>query len=302
MSGKRFIWIVIAYGGAVLAAAILLWRLSQWGVHSLLLQAAWADIAATVIIFAFSVAFRNSSFYDAYWSVAPPLLLLYWCWHGAPELAVSAQIRLLLVSLLVLWWALRLTHNWGRSWQGLHDQDWRYRDLQEQLGWLYWPVSLLGIHLMPTVWVFLGALGLYAVSGAAQLDGVASGAVAGLGRLDLLAALVGIAAVWIEMRADRQLGSFRRARASSAELLRTGVWSWCRHPNYLGEIGFWMALALFGTAAVPDAWWVWLGPAAMLLLFISVSIPMIERKLAQSKPGYGAYQAQTPMLIPRLRF
>ena len=37
-----------------------------------------ADLIATVVVFAFSAAFRNSSFYDAYWSIAPPLLLGYW--------------------------------------------------------------------------------------------------------------------------------------------------------------------------------------------------------------------------------
>ena len=38
----------------------------------------WADIAATIAIFVFSRVYKNSSFYDAYWSVIPPLIALYW--------------------------------------------------------------------------------------------------------------------------------------------------------------------------------------------------------------------------------
>jgi steroid 5-alpha reductase family enzyme len=44
---------------------------------------------ATVVIFGFSRWFNNSSFYDAYWSIIPPLLALYWstqrwCTAGQP--------------------------------------------------------------------------------------------------------------------------------------------------------------------------------------------------------------------------
>ena len=38
----------------------------------------WADIAATNAIFVFSRLYKNSSFYDAYWSVIPPLIAVYW--------------------------------------------------------------------------------------------------------------------------------------------------------------------------------------------------------------------------------
>ena len=36
-----------------------------------------ADGLATLVVFAFSRAYHNSSFYDAYWSVIPPLLTFY---------------------------------------------------------------------------------------------------------------------------------------------------------------------------------------------------------------------------------
>lgn len=293
---------MLAYGIALLAAVLTIVLLRERLGGGALLLAFAADVVATVVIFAFSVGYRNSSFYDPYWSVVPPLLVLYWMAVGG----TLGDPRSLLLLALVLWWAVRLTHNWGRGWEGLGDEDWRYRQLQAQLGPLYWPVSLLGIHLMPTVWVFLGCLGAYAATGAAVVDALPwLGAdelprPAPLGPLDGVALLVTGAAIWLERRADLELLAFRRNRDDSSELLRSGVWAWCRHPNYLGEIGFWVGVCLFGVAASPAAWWVWLGPVVMIALFAGITVAMIERKLAAAKPGYSAYQAQVPRLLPRL--
>ena len=121
--------------------------------------AAAADVAATVVIFAFSLAYRNSSFYDAYWSVAPIAIACYWLLR--PEVADVNGARQLVVTALVCLWGVRLTYNWARGWGGLDHQDWRYVDLQRKTGRAYWLVSLTGIHLVPTVWVFLGCLSLY---------------------------------------------------------------------------------------------------------------------------------------------
>lgn len=55
-----------------------------------------------------------------------------------------------------------------------------------------------------------------------------------------------------------------------------GVWLWCRHPNYLGEILFWWGLWAMQTSLAPTLWTI-IGPAAITLLFAFVSIPMMDR-------------------------
>jgi len=116
---------------------------------------------------------------------------------------------------------------------------------------------------------------------------------------DYLALTVGLVSVWIEFQSDRELHRFRDVRHSRTEVLDTGLWSLCRHPNYLGEIGVWVSVLLFGYAAVGYAdYWMLAGSAAMILLFTIVSIPMIEKKLIEDKPGYVAYKAKTFSLIP----
>ena len=65
--------VTVAYVLAVgVGAAWLLWGPST---GRLWLDAFIADVIATLVVFIFSRAYRNSSFYDAYWSVIPPLLL-----------------------------------------------------------------------------------------------------------------------------------------------------------------------------------------------------------------------------------
>ena len=63
--------VVLAYLAALGAAAYV--GRTVHDMHPLVVAAA-ADLAATVVVFTFSVAYDNSSMYDAYWSVVPPAL------------------------------------------------------------------------------------------------------------------------------------------------------------------------------------------------------------------------------------
>ncbi|MEN8162011.1 MAG: DUF1295 domain-containing protein, partial [Myxococcota bacterium] len=119
-----------------------------------------------------------------------------------------------------------------------------------------------------------------------------------LGFVGVLASVVGLGAAGLELAADEQRRAF--AAAKPGALMNVGLWAWCRHPNYLGEITFWVSLWLFGVAASPgDAWWTALGPVSILALFLRASIPLIEERNAARRPGWDAYVASTPRLWPR---
>jgi steroid 5-alpha reductase family enzyme len=281
---RAYTWIVVVYAFACLAALATGLLLSSR--HPLLVAAA-ADAVATVSVFAFSLWFDNSSVYDPYWSVAPVFIGLYWA-LGAPPGSANL-LRQVLVGLFVALWAGRLTANWALRWKGLRDEDWRYVDRRRKHGRAYWAVSFLGIHLMPTLLVYLGCLSLF--------PALASGS-RPLGPLDLVAALVTGGAVWLEARADTELRRFRASDPEQGEVLCTGVWSWCRHPNYLGQVTFWWGLYLFGLAADPGQLWTVAGPLAITCLFCLVSIPMMEERMQARCPAFAAYQARIPALIP----
>ena len=280
---KAYILICVSYLLALAAAWITLAFVAD---YHLMIQVLIADVVATIVIFAFSVVFKNSSFYDAYWSVIPMVIVGYLI-----SLQTDAElIRQLMLALVILLWGFRLTANWAYTWSGLDHVDWRYVNLQKKAGLLWWPLSFTGVHLYPTILVFLGCIPMYhaLVIGTQPING-----------FDYLALTVGLVSVWIEYQSDRELHRFRDVRHSRTEVLDTGLWSLCRHPNYLGEIGVWVSVLLFGYAAVGYAdYWMLAGSAAMILLFTIVSIPMIEKKLIEDKPGYVAYKAKTFSLIP----
>jgi steroid 5-alpha reductase family enzyme len=275
--------VVLAYLFAMAAAWI---SVGAGAEGSPLVATLWADVAATVAVFAFSLAFRNSSFYDAYWSVAPIAIGLYWASLPAGDAPVLRQA---LALGCVTIWGGRLTYNWWRGWTGLDHEDWRYRDLQEKCGAFYWPVSFAGIHMFPTLIVFAGCLTLWPALHAGAHP---------IGWLDAAALIVTAGAIWIEARADAQLVRFRASSPAPGDLLMSGLWATSRHPNYFGEIAFWWGLGLFGFAASPGAWWVFAGPLAITLMFQFVSLPMLENHMLQRRPHYADVIKQTSKLVP----
>jgi steroid 5-alpha reductase family enzyme len=262
--------VTLAYVAAIAIGAA--WLI--WGVHTgrLVLDTLIADLLATLVIFVFSRAYGNSSFYDAYWSVIPPVLLFYWWSQSGVQ-----QLRCWLIAAVVTLWAIRLTANWLYAFPGLHHEDWRYPMFRDRAGRWEFVVDLVTIHLIPTLLVFAGMLPVYAAVTWPGPD---------IRWLTYLALMVGLAAVALELAADTQMHRFARSK-SDGEAMDRGLWSWSRHPNYFGEFGFWVSMALFGVAVSPsDAWWLCLGALGMLAMFLGGSIPMMETRSLERRPSY----------------
>jgi len=249
-----------------------------------------ADVIATLVIFLFSRIFNNSSVYDPYWSVAPPVIAVYL----AMMFPDASHSRQLVILTLVLFWSMRLTLNWLRGWKGLRHQDWRYTEIAEKTGKWYWPVSFLGIHFMPTVFVFLACLPLwYSLSASTPMN-----------IYDLIASLFTFFAILTEWIADEQLHRFRKSDDRKT-FIRSGLWRYSRHPNYLGEISFWAGMFLFVLSASGfksfQGYWTVIGLVCMILLFTLISIPMMEKRNMVRKEGYAEYIKKVPSLIPRIK-
>ena len=124
------------------------------------------------------------------------------------------------------------------------------------------------------------------------------------------AAALFLALLAIETVADEQMWTFQQDKKRriatgeeiTAPFLTSGLYRYCRHPNYIGDMGQWFAFYLFAVAASGE-WlhWTGLGIVALTLVFIG-GISFTESISAAKYPGYRAYQAATPVLIPFLRF
>jgi steroid 5-alpha reductase family enzyme len=277
-----FGYIVLAY---VVAIAAAYGTVLYFPLESPLYTAFLADFVATCAVFAFSVAFSNSSFYDAYWSVIPPLIGVYFWTHAAPDAELTRQA--LCLGLCTLW-AVRLTYNWAVGWTGLHHEDWRYVDIKAKTGALYWPASFAGIHMFPTVEVFFACLPMWpALTSNTPLSWI-----------DGVATVVTLGAIVIETVADEQLRAFGKTK-KPGELIQTGLWRYSRHPNYFGELTFWWGLFLFGYAASPADWsWTIIGTACITVMFFFISVPMMEKRQLEKKPHFAKVIASTSMIIP----
>lgn len=283
--GRALLLVALAYLTALIAAVVVGFLVR--GLHPLLVVFL-ADLAATVVVFGWSVAFDNSSMYDPYWSVAPMAIALFLAFGPAlPEVSLARQ---LVVIALIGWWGARLTFNWIRRWKGLGDEDWRYRDIRDKAGTNYWPASFVALHLMPTIFVYLGCLALY--------PALAVGA-RGFGALDLLALVVTASAIVIETVADVQLHRFIASGPAPTDTLSEGLWAWSRHPNYFGEVLFWWGIFLFGAAASPGSiFWVIIGPLAITALFLFISVPLIDKRMLRRRPGYADRIKKISALVP----
>jgi len=295
-----------------LIAFSLAFYVSSVSDYSILAKAAVAGSMAVVIIFLGSLDFNNSSVFDPYWSVAPVLFTAYFWVLGTGQCSGYWSLvsggwsgieldqtlftehwfdftRKLFLLVLTFIYGMRLTWNFLRAWKGLKHEDWRYVDFRKKSGKAYWFVSFFGIHFFPALIVFGGSLSIWVT--------VCQG-IQPFNLIDMVAILLTGFAIWWEAKADRQLHRYVLQNSEKAKTMDRGLWALSRHPNYFGEISFWWGLYLFALAANPAFWWVIIGPAAITLMFVFISIPMIEKRLLVRKTDYKEYCERTSMLLP----
>ena len=261
---KDLIVILIIYLIALGAAILTLWYAP---ITDIFWKTALANAVATVVVFIFSMIYKNSSVYDPYWSAAPIFIVLYWLLKsGQTDFIYKA------IWILVILWGVRLTWSWILRWDGMVDEDWRYINIRKKTGKLYWPVSFLGIHLMPTAMVYLGLVPVYYAMNS-DINWLGAW-------LAVFAFMFTLGAIHLEKTADDQLRSHIKYRKNKNERLQTGLWIFLKYPNYVGEVAFWWGLFMCAIAVDRNLWWTFFGPASITLLFMFISIPMMKKRLA----------------------
>ena len=237
-----------------------------------------ADIAATLSTFIFSVILKNASVYDPYWSVQPMVITL------AFAIGQSMNIFKILLLCAIFYWGIRLTANWAYTFKNLNHQDWRYTYLHEKTKSWYPIINLLGIHLFPTIVVYLCTLpAVYAIT---------SSVTGNVWSYIFLA--ISFFAATLQLVSDIQMQKFRRKQ--SGGIITTGIWAYSRHPNYLGEILMWWGISLACICALGFSWYLLIGAIINTLMFLFISIPMAENRL-HSRSGYDEYKKKTSMLL-----
>lgn len=280
---KAYSCVVISY---VIAFFVALLIGTIFSFFHPLLMIFFADLAATFVIFIISTIIKNTSLYDPYWNIAPLVIGFYF--FIFPQGLKTDNLRFIIVITLLAFWSIRLTYNWLRGWRGLRHEDWRYMQYREKMGKKFWLINLTGLQLMPTILVYLGSISLYPAVSVRKNP---------FGFLDIIATILTLSSILLETIADQQLYRFIKNRENPRQIITTGLWKYSRHPNYLGEISFWWGLYVFAIASDFSFFWTIIGPISITILFIAVSIPLMERRNLKMKPGYAEYKKKVSWLI-----
>ncbi len=239
-------------------------------------------LAWMLLMWLVSLVRRDTSIVDAAWGPGFVLVAILVGARVGP-----GALRVVLMVGLVALWGLRLgIHLLARNLSTGEDP--RYAAWRTQHGARWGWRSLFQVFLLQGAILFLVALVF--VEPMTRGTSVTPLALAGAGL-----ALGGVA---FEAAADAQLARFKRDPASRGRVMDEGLWRYSRHPNYFGESVFWWGLWLVALG-VGGAWWTVVSPVLMTFLLLKVSgVPMLEKRLESTRPGYREYAQRTSAFVP----
>lgn len=127
---------------------------------------------------------------------------------------------------------------------------------------------------------------------------VAAYQTAPLGLLDHLGLLVWLVGFAFETVGDWQLTRFKADPATKGAVMDRGLWRYTRHPNYFGDACVWWGLFLFACHH-PTGPLTVVAPVVMTLLLVKgTGKPLLEKDIAQRRPGYAEYVRRTSGFFP----
>ncbi len=244
-----------------------------------------ADIIATIVVYISSLIFKNSSVYDPYWSVIPVFVVLgYFVIYD-----ISFDMKYLIVLIPFLFWAVRLTINWAVGFDNLLWQDWRYVGFKNKFPRIFQLINFTGIMLMPTLLVFAGTIPFYfLITEAYNVIFLIIGGI-----------IITLATI-LQMVADIQMKKFKKNNTIKGACIDEGVWRYTRHPNYFAEVMIWWGVLI---ATLPNNNPITIiGAILITLLFMFISIPLMEKHILETRPSYHEYKNKVrSSLIPFYR-
>lgn len=223
---------------------------------------------------------KNPSVVDASWSIglmASGLIYL---------VSATLTLRTMVVSLLLIVWALRLAgYLWYTRIRHGHI-DKRYTELSSD-----WKIShALGFFLnfqLQGLLIFIISFVFYLISTSNQSS---------LTPIDAIAIMMIIIGVVGESIADFQLYRFKRQKKTG--VCQVGLWHYSRHPNYFFDWLTWLGFTTFAFQSNLGYLGI-ISIVVLYLIFTRITGPMTERGSVESRgQAYLDYQKKTPMFFP----
>ena len=170
-------------------------------------------------------------------------------------------------------------------------EDRRFRDIKPNFTRFFMTWTLQGMWVSMCLLCVLTALSSY--------SGIIMNNVFYIGLLIFIFGFI------IEVIADHQKTVFRRDVNNKDKFISKGLWSYSRHPNYLGEILLWFGVAIMSFSSLQDLQYLTLiSPIFVYILLVYISGVRILENQGDKKWGhlnsYKEYLKNTPRLFFRI--
>jgi len=256
---------------------------------------------------------RNNSQMDKLWSILP----IAYTWIIAIKSGFNP--RQVIYAVLVTLWGIRLTINFARKgaysvkfWSGEEDYRWKILRskgaFQNKLVWALFDLFFISIYQNALVLAIC-------LPSFASMDSTAT-----IGVFDYIAFGGAFMFLLLETISDEQQMFFHTMKRKMLNEGKTldelpepfnkgfntlGIWNYSRHPNYLGEQGFWLVLYFVvvdsGVASYNFFSYSIIGPLLLVLIFLGSSI--LQEGISSGKyPEYSDYVSKVSKYIPLRKY
>jgi len=240
------------------------------------------------IVFLPSYYWHTEKFYDLTGSVTYIFITLLALYHKGQFIGPRADIRSLLLAMIIIIWALRLgSFLFMRILKDKEDR--RFNE------WKFSFPLFLRTWTLQGMWIFLTSI--------AAITAISTRKIVAPDVLLFVGGFLWLFGFLFETIADFQKRKFKSKNKDG--FITSGLWSVSRHPNYFGEIVLWIGVAII---AYPTLYgWQYISlisPLFVYLLLTRVSGVTLLEEHAEKKWGkdkkYISYKENTPELFPRI--
>lgn len=180
-------------------------------------------------------------------------------------------------------------------------EDFRYKDFEAKFNnlprFLYWIANYISLHIIPILILSSCFMPIFNSIQYLKDHKVNNPTVCCVGFIITYISMI------FENAADFQLHQFRNMKkqdkANGKKVINIGIWKYSRHPNYLGEIGYFWSLFIVYYGTTGQINYNIIGPILMTCIFVFYSAPAMDEYLtARYKEEYIDYKKKVNAFIP----
>jgi len=253
---------------------------------SVVFDAAYILLLCITVLWIYSVIVKDVTIVDTFWAVGFMIINF-----ASLRSQRTYDLRRIIITFLLMIWGIRLAFYLTARHMGL-PEDHRYAAIRRRVGKHFWLLSFVIVFLLQAILMLFISFPIINIQ--------TSTVVVKTTILDIIGSVLCVTGIYFEAVSDHELSVFKSNPQNKGKVLKTGLWSVTRHPNYFGDACFWWGIFVINMS-VPSGYYMVMSPIVMTYLLLRVSgVTLLERSLKRSKEGYEQYVRTTPEFIPKL--